>query len=398
MTTFASLFTGFGGADVGALQAGLTPVWGIEFDQDIAAVASKNLEHPITVGDILGCDPLDYPRVDVLHASPPCPSYSVAKANGTETKLDIQLGKKVAEFFTVLRPRVASIENVYGYRKAKAFQIIVKALRQTGYHVRWWHLNSADYGVPQTRKRLIMAASRDFTPQRPPSTHQERGKHNGQLALFGDNLQPWVGWYEAIEDLIPSLPDSEFAPWQLERLPDELKTMRAFIASSNSVDGGGPARRDVSQPSVTVDTKTNGHLRAFIVGDEERQWGDAHRPAHTVRAGENGGAAPRAFVVPGGNANSFSFRDSSEPIRTVDSVNRVGNVPRAAVAGRTVQMTPRALARFQSFPDEYELPDSKTLACRGIGNAVSPLLAQRLYEHLTSALRTTTAAGRSEAA
>jgi DNA (cytosine-5)-methyltransferase 1 len=43
-------------------------------------------------------------------------------------------------------------------------------------------------------------------------------------------------------------------------------------------------------------------------------------------------------------------------------------------------MTPRALARFQSFPDWYELPERASLACRIIGNAVPPLLMQRVME------------------
>jgi len=40
-------------------------------------------------------------------------------------------------------------------------------------------------------------------------------------------------------------------------------------------------------------------------------------------------------------------------------------------------MTPRALARFQTFPDWYELPDTKSLACRIIGNAVPPLAMKK---------------------
>jgi DNA (cytosine-5)-methyltransferase 1 len=47
-----------------------------------------------------------------------------------------------------------------------------------------------------------------------------------------------------------------------------------------------------------------------------------------------------------------------------------------------VAITPRCLARFQSFPDWYELPAKRTLAATGIGNAVPPLLMQRIAEGL----------------
>ena len=56
---------------------------------------------------------------------------------------------------------------------------------------------------------------------------------------------------------------------------------------------------------------------------------------------------------------------------------------KAYTRGRVVAMTPRCLARFQSFPDSYELPESKTLAAKGIGNAVAPLMYQRILEGLT---------------
>jgi DNA (cytosine-5)-methyltransferase 1 len=48
-------------------------------------------------------------------------------------------------------------------------------------------------------------------------------------------------------------------------------------------------------------------------------------------------------------------------------------------------MTPRALARFQSVPDTYILPDKRTLAAKVIGNMVPPLLMQRIAENMMEA-------------
>jgi site-specific DNA-cytosine methylase len=63
------------------------------------------------------------------------------------------------------------------------------------------------------------------------------------------------------------------------------------------------------------------------------------------------------------------------------SAAAVKGPPRAWLEhGRVVQMTPRALARFQSAPDTYQLPQSNKLACRVIGNGVPSLLAQRVAE------------------
>lgn len=46
-------------------------------------------------------------------------------------------------------------------------------------------------------------------------------------------------------------------------------------------------------------------------------------------------------------------------------------------------MAGRALARFQSFPDSYRLPHKRSLAAKGIGNAVPPLMMQRVFESLS---------------
>jgi site-specific DNA-cytosine methylase len=77
-----------------------------------------------------------------------------------------------------------------------------------------------------------------------------------------------------------------------------------------------------------------------------------------------------------------TVRESIEPSNTIVSVGDGHSVsPRAWLsAGRVVRMTPRALARFQSIPDSYILPDNNKLACTVIGNGVCPLLYQRIIE------------------
>ncbi len=54
----------------------------------------------------------------------------------------------------------------------------------------------------------------------------------------------------------------------------------------------------------------------------------------------------------------------------------------AGNTSRVVQLTPRCLARFQSVPNSYVLPDQKRLACKVIGNMVPPLFMEKLYQHL----------------
>lgn len=402
---FASLFTGGGGADIGARAAGLTLAWGVELMPEIAEVGNANLGQHIQVANILDCDPARFDRVDVLHASPPCPNFSVAKAGGTETALDKALAAKVAEFVTTLRPEVFTLENVQAYQKSRSWAMIQNALHSAGYWVSVEVVNSADYGVPQTRKRMIVRAIR------------------GGMVPYLPQPVKWVGWYAAIEDIIDTLPESQFAPWQLARLPEELR-QHWLIDSENAGQQWGGTRlgnepaftltteqhprallvsnakteysdgtRQGEAPAFTGNGESNGRVKAFLMGKNNDKFGDGLRwwsePAQTIGANEHGS---KAFIVDCQNAGNpspdrergLTIRAGNEPCFTLTGSMGQKRPTRAFDGGRVVAMTPRALARFQSFPDNYVLPDSKTLAAKIIGNAVPPLVMQRVYEGVLS--------------
>jgi DNA (cytosine-5)-methyltransferase 1 len=416
MHTAATLFSGGGGADIGLSGAGLDVKWGLEHDEEIAQVARDNGLN-IHTADVTEVDPSWYERVDVLHASPPCPNFSVAKTGGEETDEDVSLAEATVRFADEIEPQLFTLENVWGYRKSRSWKLIREHLQRSGYDWNAWKMNAANYGVPQTRKRMIVAARKDGPrPKRPPATHAEEPSSGG---LFGGDLNEWVGWYEAIDDLIPDLPETELADWQKERLPDELiettivdtqpnargdcrqqqqptKTVaadpaggapRAVLVNTNwsGENRSKVCRREETDPAFAGTVSDGGRLRAVLVDVKPANFdGDLQSiengPMVTVSA-NTPKHPPRAVLVPGGNASSFVTRGDGEPSRTISNTERVGNRDRAVMGRRVVQMMPRALARFQTFPDEYELPDSKSLACRIIGNAVPPLLMQKCISH-----------------
>ena len=48
--------------------------------------------------------------------------------------------------------------------------------------------------------------------------------------------------------------------------------------------------------------------------------------------------------------------------------------------GKSYKLLPRGFAQLQSFPKSFELPKSRQLAIGVVGNAVPPLMAQRIFE------------------
>jgi len=301
--TFYSYCRGGNGVGVGAEMAGFRDVGGVEFDPAIAAACDQNFVNaPTTIADVCAVDPaflLDTAPT-WFHASPSCKNASQAKVaekddDGNrvrETAADRAAGAAVARFIAHWTPRIVTIENVWQYRTFEAFERIRETLRDTGYSYEYWHLNAADYGVPQTRKRLILVARHGlYRIQRPHPTHRDGGD------MFH---APWIGWYEAIEDLIPGLPRKSMPP----------------------------------------------------------------RLQH----------APLGVLVDQLNATNVTMRQSSQPAFTLSCYSSKHPSPRIRLTSGDYATDKHTLARLQSFPAGYILPDNATLAGEIIGNAAPPLL------------------------
>ena len=380
MTTGATLFTGGGGADIGMMAAGVDVLWGLEIDARIAAVANSNLRNHVRVGDILAADPGDFQSVDVLHASPPCPNFSNAKSGGAETRHDLRLAGRVCRFLSVLQPQVFTLENVWYYRTSRSWRMIENRLHALGYWVHVAHVNAADYGVPQTRKRMLVRAVRA-----------------GWVPSLPDPV-PWVNWYEAINDLIADLPETQLAPWQVSRLA-EMPAVSSLFSEGIAKDARGNDYPLISRladaPAYTVTANHNmASMKALLIssGNSSKNLTlrDLDQPAYTVTASFDRTPA-RALLISGGNPrignNWPTVRDGAEPAMTV-TANQSKMPMRAQIDQRIVSISLRCLARWQTFPDWYELPDAAVLATRIIGNAVPPRLVEAIYRQLLATIRT----------
>jgi len=370
MKTSASLFTGGDGWGIAARAAGYRSIWGIECVSAIADVAEANGSFNVIRDYVQNVDPSTLEKPDLLCASPVCKSFSVGNPKGEESPLDILCAEAVARFLRVLEPPEFIMENVAAYAASRSMDIIRGALQD----VYGWHVegvfNAADYGVPQTRKRFIVRANGGYVA--PPKKSPRR-----------------IGWYEAIEDLIPTLPPSAFADWQLARLsPEILETMLVGEDSKlTTVCGSEP-----SQTVVSSHRSLNG--RAFLVGGANTSETQAapgvgvSSQDEPTRVVATNSASWRAFLVDGKPLNyegELCVKQSCEAVPTVTASQEEHPFRAWLEQGRVVKMTHRALARFQSFPDWYEFPTGKgtgSLCCTIIGNAVAPVFGKAMIETL----------------
>lgn len=331
MKTAIDLFAGGGGASTGLKQAGFSVIAAVEFDPQIAEIHHMNHPQATTIaGDVRLVDFTGFAGIDHVHGSPPCQSFSVAASKEAKDKR-IANGEQDLIFEWVraivqARPKSAALENVPPTVNSPLFQKACQKLFELGYWLNWEVYNAADFGVPQTRKRLLLRAIRDDILGQMPIERAEQ-------TLFGEKYwwgmvpkkQQWVGWYEAIADLIPLLPKTEPAPWQLKKLSKELESF-------------------IGEPSGT---------KAFLV------------PRVGARSGE------------------LAARSQEKPAPTIRALGHDGHWRQLDAwlsAGEFRQITPRALARFQSFPDDFLLPNNNALAGKIVGNAVPPELIKSLIE------------------
>lgn len=161
-----SLFCGIGGLDKGFIDAGYDIVWANDFDKYAVETYNANFECKATLADITTFPLEDIPEFDVLIGGFPCQPFSMmGQQKGFEDTRGT-LFFRIAEIINYqikerhYKPRAVILENVRALRthdNGHTFLRIKQILREDlGFQVFDFNLNSADYGVPQTRNRTYI--------------------------------------------------------------------------------------------------------------------------------------------------------------------------------------------------------------------------------------------------
>ncbi len=367
-TKIATLFAGCGGKSLGAIAAtDGTPIWAIEYDPEIASLYRNNISTNIIVENILNIDPKNLESPNLLLISPPCPSFSAAKVGRIETDNDRALAAKICEFITNLYPEEILIENVRGYRQSESYATIIDRLTTLGYYWDAQIFNFADFGVPQTRERLIVRASRIAPIPIVIPTHAK----NPTNTIFNQQ-QKWVGWYEAVADLIPSLPRCALAKWQRQRM--ELRDVPGLSLIERSGARNEMQIRGAERPSFTLRAmcgkmRPNFAQANILVSGQDGIQRDGEAPSFTITAGHT---VNRILIAGGGQAIP---RYQDEPSVTVLANLAKGRILDDAICYRV--STP-ALARLQTFPNWYQWSDREQVNVKAIGNSCPPLAIERI--------------------
>ena len=172
---FIDLFSGAGGLSCGFVMAGFNPIASVEIMPEAVEtykynfIQQKKFDEKVETRDIRLPEvkeklyqSVNGKNIDIIIGGFPCQGFSMAGYRVVEDPRN-SLYKEMKEIVEKLKPEYVVMENVEGLRSmlnGKVEQKIIEDYEKIGYKINLTVLNSADYGVPQTRKRVIFIGNR----------------------------------------------------------------------------------------------------------------------------------------------------------------------------------------------------------------------------------------------
>lgn len=310
------------------------------YNKDIKDFSKDDLKNDLSLikGDI-----------DLIVGGPPCQAFSTVG----KRLIDDPRGKLFQEYYRLLKelePKTFLFENVKGLlsmNKGELLKTIISLFESLDYKVDYKVLNSADYGVPQIRERVIIVGTKlknDFIFPYPT--------HSLNDSIFNSGLKPYLTLGEAISDLpfiktneesleYAKEPENEFQALMRKSAPDKLMDHNAPNNNANLVrlmqalpDGGTP-----------LDVEESLRPKSGFKNTYSRLWWD--KPSTTI-------------------TRNLSTPSSSRCVHP--------KAPRP--------LTTREGARLQGFPDDYKFYGSRGTKNLQIGNAVPTFLSIALKDSI----------------
>lgn len=258
-----------------------------------------------------------------------------------------------ARFIAACRPEWAALEQVPAV--LPLWRVYAEELAKMGYSVWTGKLNSADYGVPQTRERAILAASRVRRISRPEPTHYDTRKGT---QLWGT---PWISMAEALG-------------WGATGRPAVSVT-----AGGTSTGGAEPFG---NRGRAALETERDAGRWTLHTNRDQRPDGSRQ----TVDPSTAPAPAP-APALTGKSGGQWVYKRPATTVQGDPRIGRPGHKDReggeSQFAQDSVRIIVREAAILQSFPADYPWSGTKTAQFTQVGNAVPPLLAEHVLSMAT---------------
>lgn len=370
------LFAGAGGLGLGFEQAGFDIVAAVEIDPIHCGVHAYNFPNcAILPQSVVGLTGAEIRRragigrrpVDVVFGGAPCQGFSMIGHRALDDPRNM-LVREFVRIVTELKASYFVFENVKGITIGEhkvLLDELIEEFASMGYQVRlpWKVFDTAEFGVPQHRERLILMGARKGLPlpEYPSASCRPADTKNKGLLPLGPTCK----------DALGDLPDAE----QLEELAysDEVET-RAW---------GRPSRYAKEMRCTGSASWHYGYVRDW----DRHLLTSSLRTDHTLISKKRFEATEPGKVEPISRFYKLSGDGLSNTLRAgTDSSRGAFTSPRPIHFASPRCITVREMARLHGFPDWFRFHQTKWHGARQIGNAVPPPLARAVALELIRAL------------
>lgn len=332
--TAIDLFSGVGGLTLGLEQAGFKVIAAVEVDKTAIDTYKSNHSEVRLIGkdirQVTGKDILRIARVkkvDLVAGCPPCQGFS--KLTDKNRKYDPRnyLVLEMARIIGEIQPRMVMLENVPGLNRkgSPLLREFERRLKKLDYVITKDVLQLADYGVPQSRRRLVMLAGKGFSVSLPKKTHSRN-------------------------------PDKFCGEKKWESVRTVLENLDEPVTLSYALRNGGPNkfRWNVVRDLAPITKK---RMKYLTPGGNRQELPMELRPdCH-----KNGSGFSNVYGRMDGNTIAPTITSGC----TTLSAGRFGH----PYKDRTISV--REAALIQTFPDNYKIKaDTMKKACELFGNAL----------------------------
>ena len=430
-----SLFSGAGGMDLGFINSGFEIIWANDFFEEAVNSYRKNIGKHIVYGDITKISSDDIPNnPDVIIGGFPCQGFSVANTKRSMEDKRNFLYKEMLRVISDKKPKFFVAENVKGLlsiERGKVFEMIKRDFENLkdsegnviGYKVDARILNAAEYGVPQTRERVVIIGNRiGAVNPYPVPTHYVEGVSESR-----DGLIPAITAEQAIGFLADKnltkkeirisrkeldehikrthLVDKDglYSILGISQEDDEL-IITNHIASENVADKFWGRKFEVNQHEICDYLRYWRDKAGWTTNKVDEHFGYSYTAGHWFRKDNNSGSIPKPsdwLEL----KKMFGFDDKYDEIVTTlvekeikfEQSLRITNWDRPSDTitatspeihvNKMRRLSARECAILQSFPLRYEFTGSLNRIYTQIGNAVPVKLATKIAAGISEAIK-----------
>ena len=332
-------------------------------DEELKTVINKEMSESTIKGIFQTIDTIidekEIEQVDVIIGGPPCQAYSlVGRAQSSHMLVPMEedprneLYKMYVQFLNKYKPRMFVFENVAGIKTARggqAFKNLQKYMRKVGYEIDYHELNAHDFGVLQSRKRVIIVGWLKGTGYEYPS-----------FETIHSDAEVW----DLLKDL-PTLTPGESAD---EHTMSDMRRLRKYVKENEIRVKADVLTGHIARPHTAQDIEIYKRtIDLWFKNDKHERLKYDDLPDELKTHRNRTSFVDRFKVVEGDMNYSHTI---------LAHLSKDGHYFIHPDIDQHRSITVREAARIQSFPDSYFFEGPRTSQFVQVGNAVPPMMAK----------------------